>query len=80
MTVHGLDANADRPHMETLKNEEIAKIKAVHNGYERKSFISSEPMYHYAAYYKRFDKTYHVLLHLEPVLLKTRGFQTSERR
>jgi DNA/RNA-binding domain of Phe-tRNA-synthetase-like protein len=73
MTAHGLDAAADRSCVEALKNDEIAKIKAAHIGYERKNIITSAPVCHYSAYYKQFKKTYHVISQLESILLKDRG-------
>jgi DNA/RNA-binding domain of Phe-tRNA-synthetase-like protein len=74
MVVHGLNAaTADRQCMETLKSKEIEQIKAMHEGYDRKIAVSSEPVCHYSAYYKTFKKTYHVLLQLESVLLKNKG-------
>jgi len=73
MVVRGLNSAANRPLMDTLKNTEIDRIKAMHEGYERKSVINSEPVCHYVAYYKKFKKTYPVLLQLESILLKDKG-------
>jgi len=73
MVVRGLNSSANRPHMDTLKNNEIKRIKALRGGYERKSVINSEPVCHYVAYYKKFKKTYPVLLQLESILLKDKG-------
>jgi len=73
LTVSGLGASADFSRMEELKKSELEKIKASHSGYERKSFAATTPMCHYINYYRKFKKTYHVLLQLESVLLKGRG-------
>jgi len=59
--------------MDILKSTEIDRIKTKHKGYERKTVSCSEPICHYVAYYKKFKKTYPVLLQLESVLLKDKG-------
>ena len=78
LTVRGLDAGFDRSCMQTLKRDELEKIKVLHSGYERKLIIDKEPMCRYTAYYKQFKKTYHVLLQLESVLLKDRGIPDTD--
>lgn len=72
MAAQEVNAAADRSRMDILKNTEIDRIKAEHKGYERKNAINSEPIRHYAAYYKKFKKTYPVLLQLESILLKNK--------
>lgn len=42
-----------------------------YENYNRKDFVKSEPICHYINYYKKFKKTYHVLLQLESVVLKS---------
>ena len=42
-----------------------------YENYNRKDFVNSEPICHYINYYKKFKKTYHVLLQLESVVLKS---------
>ena len=62
----------------TLKSELIeAEKRAVENrlreryaGYSRSNFMALPVMAAYERYYKRFDKTYHVLLQLESIVLK----------
>ena len=73
LVVRGLDGNPDRPAMDSLVAAELAAIRAGYPAYERKTFVATEPVCHYVGFYKRFTKTYHVLLQLESVLLKDRG-------
>lgn len=55
-----------------MKQEELSELKKRHGNYERKGFIDTEPACFYRDYYKRYRKTYPVLLQLESVLLKGR--------
>jgi DNA/RNA-binding domain of Phe-tRNA-synthetase-like protein len=47
-----------------------AELRAAHSGATRAELLASPVLAAYAAYYRRFDKTYHVLLQLESVALK----------
>jgi len=73
MIASGLTAASERSGMDTLKSAEIDRIKTEHKGYERKTVLNSKPICYYAAYYKKFKKTYPVLLQLESILLKNKG-------
>lgn len=73
MVAQEVNAAADRSRMDILKNTEIDRIKTEHKEYERKTAINSEPVCHYVTYYKKFKKTYPVLLQLESILLKDKG-------
>jgi DNA/RNA-binding domain of Phe-tRNA-synthetase-like protein len=53
-----------------FKEREIAAIRAQHANYGRQDYLLSEPACHYVRFYKRFKKTYHVMLQLESILLK----------
>lgn len=53
--------------------EDLVKIK--YAGYDRKQLLGQPALQVYADYYKRFDKTYHVLLQLESVLIKSKSIQ-----
>lgn len=48
-------------------------IKSRYAGYDRKKLLGLSALQVYADYYKRFDKTYHVLLQLESVLWKDKA-------
>jgi len=47
-----------------------ARLQAHYTGFSRRDFLALPVMTAYERYYKRFDKTYHVLLQLESVVLK----------
>jgi len=73
MVAQEVNTTADRSRMDILKNAEIELIKTRYKAYERKTVSCSEPICHYVAYYKKFKKTYPVLLQLESILLKNKG-------
>lgn len=73
MVAHGVNTATDRSRMEILKNTEIDRIKTEHKEYERKIAVNCEPICHYITYYKKFKKTYPILLQLESILLKNKG-------
>ncbi|HCQ5599282.1 hypothetical protein [Clostridioides difficile] len=56
-----------------LKNPTIKNIIEQHPKYNRKKKIKTEPVSSYIKYYKKFKKTYPVLLQLESILLKSKG-------
>ena len=45
-----------------------ARLRSRYAGYDRPMLLQNEVLNAYRAYYKRFNKTYHVLLQLESVL------------
>ncbi len=62
----------------TLKSELLkaekraleARLQAHYSDYSRRDFLALPVMAAYERYYRRFDKTYHVLLQLESVVIK----------
>ncbi len=60
-------------------HSDFVKIKAVikenllsqYQNYDRKEFVKSEPVCFYKSYYKKFKKTYPVLLQLESIVVKS---------
>lgn len=52
------------------KRETEAALRSRFAGLTRSDFLKLPIMASYAAYYKRFDKTYHVLLQLESIVIK----------
>lgn len=52
------------------KKSEIAKLLEYYSDYDRKEMCGREPICHYVKYYKKFNKTYPVLLQFESILLK----------
>ena len=64
-------ANPD--HHEALEEKKAAlenELRARYAGYDRAALKSTSPVDAYTAYYKRFKKTYHVLLQLESIVQK----------
>lgn len=73
LAVSGLGGENDRTAMERIVASELEQIRARYPDYDRKAVLETEPLCHYAAYYRRFKKTYHVLGQLESVVLKGKG-------
>jgi DNA/RNA-binding domain of Phe-tRNA-synthetase-like protein len=73
LTIGGLRSNSDRSIMDYIIKDEIGLIREAHHNYERKAALATEPLCHYAAYYKKWGKSYHVLGQLESILLKGKG-------
>lgn len=64
-------SNADPSLALRMKAGEVeTQVKNNYGGYDRKQLLNLPVLQAYADYYKRFDKTYHVLLQLESVLLR----------
>ncbi len=55
-----------------------ANLRAQFAGFDRPALTALPVLQAYKAYYKRFDKTYHVLLQLESVALKGRPLPRAE--
>ena len=70
MVVKGISSNAGRAVMDNIVAGEIEAIKSKYPDYDRKVVLTTEPLCHYASYYRQFKKSYHVLGQLESVLLK----------
>jgi DNA/RNA-binding domain of Phe-tRNA-synthetase-like protein len=59
--------------LDERKMELVADLRSSYSGYDRAAFKALPVLQAYAAYYKRFKKTYHVLLQLESIVLKGRS-------
>ncbi len=58
------------PALESRKEELERRLRSRFSGYSRAELKAHPPLPAYAAYYKRYQKTYHVQLQLESVALK----------
>jgi len=58
------------PRLNERKRETESLLRARYDGFARTDFTSLPLMAAYQRYYKRFDKTYHVLLQVESIVLK----------
>jgi DNA/RNA-binding domain of Phe-tRNA-synthetase-like protein len=56
--------------LEDRKRETEARLRERYQGFTRQDFLALPVMAAYAQYYKRFDKTYHVLQQVESIVLK----------
>jgi DNA/RNA-binding domain of Phe-tRNA-synthetase-like protein len=64
-------ANGDpSPRLNERKREMEARVRERYRGFTRRDFLSLPVMAAYAQYYKRFDKTYHVLQQVESIVSK----------
>jgi DNA/RNA-binding domain of Phe-tRNA-synthetase-like protein len=58
--------------LDTQKREIEEYLRQSYHGFSRKDFLDLPIMAAYARYYKRFKKTYHILLQIESIVLKDR--------
>jgi DNA/RNA-binding domain of Phe-tRNA-synthetase-like protein len=73
LELSGVDNTRPSPILDQRKRETEASLRARYQGFTRQDFISLLIMAAYQRYYKRFDKTYHVLLQLESIVLKNKN-------
>lgn len=62
--------------LEQRKRETEARLRESYKGFTRQDFLSLPVMSNYERYYKRFNKTYHVQLQLESIVLKGKNLPT----
>jgi len=58
------------PTLNQRKRETEARLRTAYVGFRRQDFLALPVMAAYEQYYRRFDKTYHVLLQVESIVLK----------
>ncbi len=73
LEISGLDNHLPSAGLEQRKRQVEARLRERYQGYARQDFQSLPLMSAYGRYYKRFDKTYHVLLQLESLVLKSKN-------
>jgi DNA/RNA-binding domain of Phe-tRNA-synthetase-like protein len=56
--------------LDERKRETEARLRERYQGFTRQDFLSLPVLSDYERYYKRFNKTYHVLLQVESIVLK----------
>ena len=66
----GVDNSHPSPKLDERKRETEARLRERYRDLVRADFVSLPVMAAYQKYYKRFTKTYHVLLQLESIVLK----------
>jgi DNA/RNA-binding domain of Phe-tRNA-synthetase-like protein len=64
-----VENTADSPLLRQHKRETEARLRRDYAGFSRRDFLTLPVMAAYERYYKRFKKTYHVLLQVESIVL-----------
>jgi DNA/RNA-binding domain of Phe-tRNA-synthetase-like protein len=72
LEVSGLDNSVSSPALNERKREIEAGLRVRYSEFTRPDFLALPVMAAYDRYYRRFDKTYHVQLQLESIVLKGR--------
>lgn len=70
LELSGVDNTRPSAVLDARKREMEARLRERYAGFTRQDFLSLPVMVAYQKYYKRFTKTYHVLLQLESIVLK----------
>lgn len=70
LELSGVVQPASSSTLEARKREIESRLRAQYAGFTRRDFLALSVMAAYDRYYNRFDKTYHVQLQLESIVLK----------
>jgi DNA/RNA-binding domain of Phe-tRNA-synthetase-like protein len=70
LELSGVENTHPSPSLDERKREVEARLRECFKGFTRQDFLSLPVMLDYERYYKRFNKTYHVLLQVESIVLK----------
>lgn len=70
LELSGVDNSRPSPALDAEKRAVEARLRGRFSGSARADLLSLPTMAAYQRYYKRFEKTYHVLLQLESIVLK----------
>ncbi len=73
LELSGVDNSAGAPGLDERKREAEALLRDRYQGYTRQDFLALPVMAGYREYYRRFKKTYHILLQVEAIVLKGRN-------
>ena len=72
LELSGVDNTASSPQLNDRKRQTEARLREKYKEFTRQDFLSLPVMLAYDQYYKQFNKTYHVQLQLESIVLKER--------
>ncbi|HEY9074972.1 MAG TPA: hypothetical protein VIO61_00410 [Anaerolineaceae bacterium] len=72
----GIDNTQPCPALDAHKRAAETNLRARYQGFTRQDFLALPVMAAYEQYYRRFDKTYHVLLQVESIVLKGKSLPT----
>ena len=70
LELSGIDNSLASASLDERKREAEKRLRERCRGFTRKDFLALPVMAAYERYYKRFDKTYHVQLQVESIVLK----------
>jgi len=70
LELSGVENTRASPELDTRKRETEARLRERCKGFSRPDFLALPVMAAYEQYYKRFNKTYHVQLQVESIVLK----------
>lgn len=70
LEISGAGGSRSSPELETRKRELESQLRQQFQGFTRKDFLALPILSAYDRYYNRFDKTYHVQLQVESIVLK----------
>ncbi len=70
LELSGVKNTLTSPSLDGRKRETEALLRERYQGFTRPDFMALPAMLAYEQYYKRFDKTYHVQLQVESIVLK----------
>ena len=70
LELSGLENGRGSAELDDRKRRTEARVRERYRGFTRQEFLSLPVMAAYARYFKRFGKTYHVLLQLESIVLR----------
>lgn len=76
LEVAGVQNTLPAPALEQRKREAEERLRQRYGGFSRSDFIAAPVLGDYVRYYKSFEKTYHVQLQLESLVLKMKPFPT----
>jgi len=76
LALSGVENTHASPKLDERKRETEARLKERYKGFTRQDFVSLPVMAAYERYYKRFNKTYHVQLQVESIVLKGKNLPT----
>jgi DNA/RNA-binding domain of Phe-tRNA-synthetase-like protein len=70
LEISGIDNSRPSPRLDEQKREVEARLRDRYQGFTRQEFLTLPVMAAYDKYYAHFDKTYHVQLQVESIILK----------
>ena len=73
LEISSVENTSASPELNQRKRQVEARLRKDYAGFTRGEFLALPMMAAYEKYYRRFDKTYHVLLQVESIVLKSRN-------